>query len=64
MYVVTKNNKKSWFFEELFLPKPQPWIKFVIVVDCVNQLTNVPLNSLPQITVRPITRIFHHIVRF
>ena len=23
MYVVTKNNKKSWFFEELFLPKPQ-----------------------------------------
>ena len=28
-------------------------IKFVIVVDCVNQSTKVPLNSLPQITVRP-----------
>ena len=39
-------------------------IKFVIVVDCVGRSTDVPLNNLPQITVRPNIGIFLHIVSF
>ena len=39
-------------------------IKFVIVVDFVGRSTDVPLNNLPQITVRPNIGIFLHIVSF